>query len=106
VEQHDTDRGAFGWRPPRSQFLWRIGVYLREVSSGFGAFARGVPPYDSQGGVYIFEEPLGGWQNAKGDIVLTASDVHISAGLGSSVSISGKVVVGGSAGLVYVFGLP
>lgn len=95
---------------PRGANFFGGSVSISGKLAAVGASSRGIPPYDSQGGVYIFEEPLGGWQNAKGDIVLTASDVHISARLGSSVSISGKIVVGGSdllyPGFVYVFGLP
>src|SRR6202162_4559759 len=82
---------------PRGANFFGGSVSISGKLAAVGAFARGVPPYDTQGGIYIFEEPLGGWQNTAGNIVLTASDAHIFAGLGSSVSINGKVVVAGTA---------
>jgi hypothetical protein len=75
-----------------------------------GAPFRGVAPDRAQGGIYVFQQPAGGWQDASSSTVLTASDVHHNADFGTALSISGKTVVGGSNYLLpnaaYVFGLP
>lgn len=75
-----------------------------------GASFRGTAPYGRQGGIYVFQQPAGGWQNASSSTVLTASDAHHNASFGGSLSINGKTVVGGSDAIVtnaaYVFGLP
>jgi hypothetical protein len=75
-----------------------------------GAPFRGAAPDAAQGGIYVFQQPAGGWQNASSSTVLTASDVHHNADFGTALSISGKTVVGGSEYLLpnaaYVFGLP
>jgi hypothetical protein len=76
-----------------------------------GSPARGVAPNGLSGGVYIFEEPAGGWQNATSSIVLTGADAHFNVYFGNSLGISGKTLVGGTQrksalGTAYVFGLP
>jgi hypothetical protein len=63
---------------------------------------------DEQGAVYVFVEPSGGWVNMTQTAELTVSIAKIQC-LGSSVSISGSVILTGDAcehdntGAVYVF---
>jgi hypothetical protein len=75
-----------------------------------GAPFRGAAPDGAQGGIYVFQQPAGGWQNASSNTVLTASDAHHGADFGTAACISGKTVVGGSEypvpNAAYVFGLP
>jgi len=76
-----------------------------------GAPRFGNPPNSLEGAIYIFQEPVGGWQNATGFTALTAADAHYFNLVGSSVRMSGKVLVTGSLssgfpGAAYVFGLP
>lgn len=76
-----------------------------------GAEYRGFPPNGAEGGIYVFEEPASGWQDASSNIVLTGSDAHYGAHLGEWVAISGKTLVGGSylfatPATAFVFGLP
>jgi len=76
-----------------------------------GAPGFGTPPNSEEGGIYIFQEPAGGWQNATGFTALTAADAHYLNSVGSSVRMSGRVLVtgsfsGGFPGAAYVFGLP
>ncbi|MGA8838009.1 MAG: hypothetical protein WCF74_00430 [Candidatus Sulfotelmatobacter sp.] len=76
-----------------------------------GAPCFGTPPNSEEGGIYIFQEPAGGWKNATGFTALTAADAHYLNLVGSSVRMSGKVFVtgsfsGGFPGKAYVFGLP
>jgi FG-GAP repeat len=77
-----------------------------------GAPFRGLPPNGSQGGVYVFEEPAGGWQNMAGNTVLFGSDAHYDTGFGTFVAINGKTLVAGDTNFgvpvnyAYVFGLP
>jgi len=60
------------------------------------------------GAVYVFEEPVGGWVNMTQTAELTVN-ITTSACLGSSVSISGNVILAGadcvhdSTGAAYVF---
>jgi hypothetical protein len=67
-----------------------------------------------QGGVYVFQEPSGGWTNMTQTAKLTASDGGPGDWLGFSVSISGSTVAAGAsqgyylpaAGKAYVFVQP
>jgi hypothetical protein len=95
--------------PRYSDFGVSVGVSGKIVV--VGAPGRGRAPNTEEGGIYVFEEPAGGWQNMSGRTVLTGSDARYYAFLGRSVGISGKVVVGGAEfffapGAAYVFGLP
>lgn len=76
-----------------------------------GAPYRGLPPNSSEGAIYVFGEPAGGWQNTTGNVVLTGADAHFSDALGYTVAIGGKTALGGAPykptpGNAYVFGLP
>lgn len=76
-----------------------------------GAPFRGLPPNAFEGGVYVFEKPTGGWQNATSSVVLMGADAHFSDQLGNSVAISGQTVLAGAPyrpapGNAYLFGLP
>jgi hypothetical protein len=90
-------------------FASSIGISGKLIVSGTPY--RGAPPNGGEGGVYVFEEPAGGWQDASSHIVLTAADDHYSAYIGYHVAVSGKTIVGvtepysGGAG-GYVFGVP
>src|ERR1700691_270589 len=84
-------------------------VSISGNSAAVGAPGRGTAPNDAGGGIYVFEQPAGGWQTISGSTVVTASDAHHFADFGTSVGMSGKVIVGGSdyfLNAVYVFGLP
>jgi hypothetical protein len=86
-------------------------VALSGNLAAVGAPRFGNPPNAEQGGIYIFQEPASGWQNATGLTVLTAADAHYFKLVGSSVAMSGKVLVTGSLsngfpGIAYIFGLP
>ena len=88
---------------------WSVGI--SGTIAALGSPVRGRSPNGFEGGVYVFEEPAGGWQNASSTVVLTGADAHYNQGLGESVSISGKILVAGTRiksalGTSYVFGLP
>jgi hypothetical protein len=90
-------------------FGWSVGISGKIAA--VGSPGRGVAPNGFSGGVYIFEEPAGGWQNAASSIVLTGADAHFNVAFGNSLGISGKTLVGGTQrksalGTSYVFGLP
>jgi len=90
-------------------FGWSVGISGKIAA--VGSPGRGVAPNGFSGGVYIFEEPAGGWQNAASSIVLTGADAHFNVAFGNSLGISGKTLVGGTQrksalGTAYVFGLP
>lgn len=76
-----------------------------------GAPVRGEPPNTWEGGLYVFKEPAGGWQNATSSVVLIGADTHFYDQLGYTVAISGQTVLGGAPyhpapGNAYLFGLP
>jgi hypothetical protein len=76
-----------------------------------GAPYRGTNPDASQGAVYVFEEPAGGWQNMASNTVLIGSDAHYNNSFGYFVGISGKTLVSDAqfrlqAPAAYVFSLP
>lgn len=78
-----------------------------------GSPRRGPKPNGLQGGLYIFQEPSGGWQNTiTSNLVLTGSDAHSGAALGGgTLAIGPKILVGGAVRVVKpsevcVFGLP
>jgi hypothetical protein len=90
-------------------FGWSVGISGKIAA--VGSPGRGVAPNGFSGGVYIFEEPAGGWQNAASSTVLTGADAHFNVAFGNSLGISGKTLVGGTQrksalGTSYVFGLP
>jgi hypothetical protein len=76
-----------------------------------GAERRSIGVMQVEGGIYVFQEPNGGWIDQSSTTVLTGSDARYYSFFGSSVAMDGKVVVGGSpnffsAGEAFVFGLP
>jgi hypothetical protein len=78
-----------------------------------GAAGHNVGGNPNQGAVYVFTRPgSGGWANATQSAELTASDGAAQDELGSSVAISGNIIVSGapgrdtSAGAVYTFTEP
>ncbi|HWY20939.1 MAG TPA: hypothetical protein VNX26_06930 [Candidatus Acidoferrum sp.] len=60
----------------------------------------------SQGALYVFVEPAGGWTNMTETAILTASDGDAFDSLGLSVGISGNTIVGGADPAAYVFVKP
>ena len=59
----------------------------------------GAPPHpipERQGGAYVFVEPASGWTNSTETAKLTANDPANGDELGTSVSISGTVVLVGA----------
>lgn len=76
-----------------------------------GASGRSRGPNFEEGGVYIFQEPAGGWKNMASSTVLTASDARHFSWLGDSLAMSGNTLVAGAPasgfiGDAFVFGLP
>ena len=81
-----------------------------------GAIHHQVGANGSQGAVYVFVEPAGGWQDAFDTAELTASDGAANDELGGAVAISGATIVAGAKletssasappGAVYVFTQP
>jgi hypothetical protein len=94
---------------PNQNFGYSVALSGNLAAIGSPRF--GNPPNAGQGGIYIFQEPAGGWQNVTGFTALTAADAHYFKLVGSSVRMSGKVLVTGSLsngfpGMAYIFGLP
>jgi FG-GAP repeat protein len=92
--------GLYGWC-----------VAISGQIAAVGSVRRGVPPFGIEGGVYVFTEPPGGWKNAAGTTVLTGSDTRDYSFFGTSLAVSGKMLVSGAQpiyipGGAYVFGLP
>ena len=78
-----------------------------------GAPGATVGDQDSQGAVYVFVRPAGGWVSATEAARFTASDGIRNDNLGTSVAISGDTIVAGAPsiggddpGAVYVFVKP
>ncbi len=81
-----------------------------------GAPSHAVGNNDTQGAVYVYTKPSGGWTDATQSAELTASDGAASDQLGSSVALSADTIVAGSPqrtvggntdqGAVYVFTEP
>jgi hypothetical protein len=84
------------------------------VAAGAPDFSRGVlfGAYASEGAVYVFTKPPGGWVNSFSKLYLTGSDARYISTLGASVGVSGKLVVAGAprhghySGAPYLFLLP
>jgi hypothetical protein len=86
-------------------------VAIAGKTAAVGAPRRGGLPVNLEGGIYVFREPTGGWQNMSGRTVLTGSDARHAAFFGASIGMSGNLLVGGAdffsiPGAAYVFGLP
>ena len=91
----ETDPVALGWSVAASDDAVAVGAALE----GLG--------HRSQGAVYVFAKPAGGWsgvQNAPSK--LTASDGAAGDQLGRSVAISGDTVVAAARRGAYVFVRP
>jgi hypothetical protein len=92
--------GLYGWC-----------VAISGQIAAVGSVRRGIPPFGVEGGVYVFTEPPGGWKNAAGTTVLTGSDTRDYSFFGTSLAMSGRLLVSGAQpiyipGGAYVFGLP
>jgi hypothetical protein len=91
----ETDPVALGWSVAASDDAVAVGAALEVVG------------HRSQGAVYVFTKPAGGWsgvQNAPSK--LTASDGAAGDQLGRSVAIAGDTVVAASQRGAYVFVRP
>jgi hypothetical protein len=91
----ETDPVALGWSVAASDDAVAVGAALEVVG------------HRSQGAVYVFVKPAGGWsgvQNAPSK--LTASDGAAGDQLGRSVAIAGDTVVAASQRGAYVFVRP
>ncbi len=64
-----------------------------------GVPGRTVGTHLSQGAVYVFVKPVGGWKDAHETAKLTASDGTTGDSLGNAVSISGDTVLAGAPGV-------
>jgi hypothetical protein len=90
-----------------------IAVGLSGRIAVVGAPSRGNMPQTYQaGGVYIFNEPKGGWKNMTSNVLLTPSNCHYFCQFGLSVAVQGNLMLSGAeatmnhAGSAYVFELP
>jgi len=93
---------------------WSVAVNGPTITAGAPSHAVGLN--DTQGAVYVYTKPAGGWTNATQSAELTASGGAAADQLGSSVAISADTIaagspqrtVGGNAdqGAVYVFAEP
>jgi hypothetical protein len=90
-------------------FADSIGISGETIVSG----ARSTTiDHEYQGAVYVYAEPVGGWQNATETARLTASDDATFDSLGASVGIDGNTIAAsayghdGSHGALYVFTRP
>jgi hypothetical protein len=112
-------RPANGWHstPPMAElasadnaYYFGFPVILRGKTAVIGASLRSRGPNIEEGGVYIFQEPNGGWKNSKSSTVLTATDARHFSWFGTGVSLSGNMLAVGGTGVgngsAYVFGLP
>jgi FG-GAP repeat len=102
--------------------LDNLGSGVTQGANGVGIFGNtivaGAPGSfgSAPGAVYVFAEPAGGWHDMTETAKLTASDAGPQANLGTSVAISGNVIVSGAPfatvhgtqaqGAVYVFTKP
>jgi hypothetical protein len=89
---------------------WDTAALVAQLSASDGAQFTSVAVYgnviiagsffeqNSQGAVYGFIEPQGGWQNANESFVLTASDGAVGDTFGSSIAFSNKTIVVGAPG--------
>lgn len=76
-----------------------VGGFGDSVAISGNAAVVGEPGADGgQGAVYVFVEPASGWGNMVQTAKLTASDGSSTAGLGTSVAISGSTIVAGAPG--------
>jgi hypothetical protein len=89
-----------------------VSVALSGRIAFLGAPYRSPQLFGGIGGIYVFEEPASGWQNASSSIVLTGADARWGNNVGFYMAASGKVVVGSTLWLpdlaedvAYVFGL-
>jgi trimeric autotransporter adhesin len=86
-----------------------VGISGPIVVAGFGATVNG---NQGQGAGYVFTKPGTGWHNETQTAKLTASDGAAGDGLGTSVAISGTVILlgapnaGQNQGAAYVFTKP
>jgi hypothetical protein len=79
-----------------------------------GASGHAVGANSSQGAVYVFSEPAGGWGNGTQSAELIASDGATYDALGGSVAVSGSTIAAGATGhgaatekgAVYLFSKP
>ncbi len=93
---------------------WSVAVNGPTITAG--ALYHAVGDNDTQGAVYVYTKPAGGWINATQSAELTASDGAAADQLGSSVAISADTIAAGSPqrtiggnvdeGAVYVFTRP
>jgi hypothetical protein len=93
---------------------WSVAVNGPTITAGAPSHAVG--DNDTQGAVYVFTKPAGGWTNAIQSAELSASDGASGDELGSSVAISADTIVAGAPqrsvggntdqGAVYVFAEP
>ena len=63
-----------------------VGAYGNDANGG------------NSGALYVFEKPVGGWEDMTQTAKLTADDGVVGDYLGRSVSISGDTIVGGATG--------
>jgi hypothetical protein len=89
-----------------------IAVSLSGKIAAVAASNRGGTQSAQAGGVYIFNEPKGGWKTMASNVLLTPSDCHYFCDFGSSVWLQGNLLLVGAdyaqntAGAAYIFELP
>jgi FG-GAP repeat len=102
--------GAPGDQIGTSYGLGSTGVAISGNTIVAGAPNATVSGNASEGAVYVFVKPPGGWRSETQAAKLTASNAMAGWSLGTAVGISGKTVVAGAAGFspgaAYVFVSP
>jgi hypothetical protein len=93
---------------------YSVGISGSTIAAG--AIGHAFFIHGSQGAVYAFSKPAGGWRNATQTAELIASDGAAGDGLGDSVAVSGSTIAAGcilhavgansQQGAVYVFSEP
>jgi hypothetical protein len=89
-----------------------IAVSLSGKVAAVAASNRGGTLNARAGGVYIFNEPKGGWKTMTSNVLLTPSDCHYFCQFGSSIWLQGNLLLVGAdfaqntAGAAYIFELP
>jgi hypothetical protein len=108
-----------GWKStaqPNANLIVPYTIYEAPVSVAVSGNTIAVgtgESFDSEGTVYVFVEPTGGWSgNVNPTATLIASNGNVGNSLGASVAIYGSTVVAGAPGVdedrgaVYVFEEP
>lgn len=82
----------------QDEMAWSVAVDSNRVVAGARQYqSDGSCHFCLEGAVYVFEKPTTGWTNAIQKAKLTGSDARLFSYLGTSVAISGHLVVAGAS---------